>query len=158
MSRVACRVTSTRPTTITTPDPEAPATAGPDSLRAYAFLTVTTLCWGANTVFAKLAVGEVSPMMLILWRWLGVVALAWVLAHRGIVRQWPVLRRHLGYLAAMGALYRIASSYREAAEFLDNAPTPQGMTDAEVQQYRAALKEREQKREVQRAMRERDYR
>ena len=43
-------------------------------------------------------------MQLILWRWLGVVLLALVLARRGIVRHWPVLRLHLGYLGIMGAV------------------------------------------------------
>ncbi len=77
--------------------------ANPHS-KAYFFLITTTLCWGANTVFAKLAVGEVSPMMLIMWRWLGVVVIALVLARAELVRQWPLVRRHLGFLAAMGAL------------------------------------------------------
>jgi tetratricopeptide (TPR) repeat protein len=43
---------------------------------------------------------------------------------------------------AMGALYRVANAYRDAADFLDNAPTPAGMTDVELEQYRAALQER----------------
>ena len=62
------------------------------------------MCWGANTVFAKLAVGEVSPMMLTAWRWLGVVLLAWALAYRGIRSEWPTLRANIWYLFAMGAL------------------------------------------------------
>lgn len=43
---------------------------------------------------------------------------------------------------AMGALYRIAAAYRQAAEFLDTAPMPGGLTPEEEAQYRAALKER----------------
>ena len=62
------------------------------------------MCWGANTVFAKLAVGEVSPMMLTAWRWLGVVILAWLLAYRGIRSEWATLRANIWYLFAMGAL------------------------------------------------------
>ena len=62
------------------------------------------MCWGANTVFAKLAVGEVSPMMLTAWRWLGVVILAWILAYRGIRSEWATLRANIWYLFAMGAL------------------------------------------------------
>ncbi|MEM7098792.1 MAG: DMT family transporter [Pseudomonadota bacterium] len=73
-------------------------------VRAYFFLSVTTLCWGANTVFAKLAVGEVSPMMLIMWRWLGVVLIVLPITAPQIKQEWPTLKLHLGYLAAMGAL------------------------------------------------------
>lgn len=43
---------------------------------------------------------------------------------------------------AMGALYRVAAAYRHAAEFLDTAPMPGGLTPEEEGQYRAALKER----------------
>jgi len=72
--------------------------------RAYLLLTLTTLCWGANAVFGRLAVGEVSPMLLVSLRWLGVVLLILVFARRYIQRDWPTLRQHLPYLAAMGAL------------------------------------------------------
>ena len=37
---------------------------------AYLLLIITTLGWGCNAVFAKLAVGEVSPMLLVSIRWL----------------------------------------------------------------------------------------
>ena len=72
--------------------------------KAYLFLTLTTLCWGANTVFAKLAVDQISPMMLIMWRWLGVVIIALALAYPKVRQEWSTLRGHFGYLAAMGAL------------------------------------------------------
>ncbi|MEM7217035.1 MAG: DMT family transporter [Pseudomonadota bacterium] len=71
-------------------------------VRAYLLLCTTTLCWGANTIFAKLAVGEVSPMMLTAWRWLGVVLLVWMLAYRRVIRDWDLLRPHLVYLLLMG--------------------------------------------------------
>ncbi len=74
------------------------------ALTAYGLLAITTLCWGANTVFAKLAVGEVSPLNLVVWRWAGVVLLALMLGWRDIRRDWPVLRHHLRLLAAMGTL------------------------------------------------------
>jgi drug/metabolite transporter (DMT)-like permease len=72
--------------------------------RAYLLLTMTTLCWGANAVFGRLAVGEISPMLLVTLRWLGAVLLMLVFANRHIRRDWPTLRRHLPFLAAMGAL------------------------------------------------------
>lgn len=74
------------------------------TLQAYIVLSITALCWGANTVFAKLSVGEVSPMVLIMLRWLGVVAIALPLAWRDLRRNWSRLRPSLPYLGAMGAL------------------------------------------------------
>ena len=46
---------------------------GRQTAGAYGLLLLTTFFWGANTVFAKLAVGEISPMALVSLRWLGVV-------------------------------------------------------------------------------------
>lgn len=72
--------------------------------RAYLFLTFTALCFGANTTLAKLAVGEVSPMMVVALRWLLVAALLVVFSSRTLIRDWPNLKPHLGFLFAMGAL------------------------------------------------------
>lgn len=65
---------------------------------------MTALCWGGNAVFGRLAVGEISPMLLVTCRWLGVLLLIAVFANRYIRKDWPVLRRHLRFAAAMGAL------------------------------------------------------
>ena len=46
--------------------------------RAYFYLTVTSLFWGANSVAGKLAVGHISPMALTTFRW--IVALLIILA------------------------------------------------------------------------------
>jgi len=72
--------------------------------RAYMLLTLTTLCWGANSVFGRLAVDEISPMLLVSLRWLGSVLLLMLFAHRNVYRDWPTLRRHLPFLAAMGVI------------------------------------------------------
>ena len=79
-----------------------PATAGAGT--AYLLLAFTMLCWGGNAVAGRLAVSEVSPMVLTASRWLFVVLLLAVVARRQLRRDWPVLRRHLPRLAAMGAL------------------------------------------------------
>jgi len=73
-----------------------------DNRRAYLFLIVTTWCWGCNAIFGKMAVGEISPMLLVSLRWLGVVLLLFVFARKQFVRDWPVLRQHLRFLALMG--------------------------------------------------------
>jgi len=72
--------------------------------RAYMLLSMTTLCWGANAVFGRLAVGEISPMLLVSLRWLGAVGLMLIFARRFVLRDWPTLRSHIPYLAIMGTL------------------------------------------------------
>jgi drug/metabolite transporter (DMT)-like permease len=74
------------------------------SALAYFFLTCTALCWGANAVFGRLAVGEISPMLLVALRWLVVVMLLAAFAKGAIRRDLPALKARWGYLAAMGAL------------------------------------------------------
>lgn len=65
-------------------------------------LVLTTLIWGCNAVAARLAVGEISPMMLTTARW-GICCVAlWFSARHEIARHWPVLRPHWRYLALMG--------------------------------------------------------
>ena len=71
---------------------------------AWLLLTITSLCWSANTIFAKLAVGEVSPMLLVALRWLVVLAALMPFALRPLANDWTKLRPHLGRIAALGAL------------------------------------------------------
>ncbi len=72
--------------------------------RAYLLLGFTSLCWGANAVFGRLAVGEVSPMALVAWRWLGVMLLVALVAHRHLRRDWAALRPRLVFVSLMGML------------------------------------------------------
>ena len=72
--------------------------------RAYLLLTLTALCWGANAVLGRLAVGEISPMALVALRWLGALALLVVFAHAQVRRDWPAIRERLIFVAAMGAI------------------------------------------------------
>lgn len=75
-----------------------------ESWWAYLLLIITALCWGGNAVFGRMAVGEVSPMALVALRWLGVVLLVGTFARRYLKRDWNILRRHLPFVCAMGAL------------------------------------------------------
>ena len=74
-----------------------------DSRRAYILLIITTLCWGCNAILSKMAVGEISPMLLVCLRWFGVVILLAVFSRQQIADNWPVLRKHLPYIALMGS-------------------------------------------------------
>jgi drug/metabolite transporter (DMT)-like permease len=90
--------------------------------RAYLLLTFTTLCWGANAVFGRMAVGEISPMALVTARWLGVSLLLALFAHRHLRRDWPALRPHLFLVTSLGvlgftafnALFYVAAHYTTA--------------------------------------------
>ena len=84
---------------MTTASPRAEANG-----RAYLLLTLTALCWGANAVLGRLAVGEISPMALVALRWLGALALLVVFAHAQVRRDWPAIRERLIFVAAMGAI------------------------------------------------------
>ena len=91
-------------------------------LRAYGLLTATTWCWGLNAIISRLAVGEISPMQLVMFRWLGVVLLLLAFSRAQVARDWPILRRHLPYLFFMGccgftvfnALFYIAGHHTTA--------------------------------------------
>ncbi|MBU1359997.1 MAG: DMT family transporter [Gammaproteobacteria bacterium] len=72
--------------------------------QAYPLLVLTTLIWGANAVAARLAVGEVSPMMLTCARW-GVSCIALGLSsRREIATHWSGLRGAWPFIFLMGAL------------------------------------------------------
>ena len=71
---------------------------------AYLLLTLCAICWGGNAIAGRLAVGEVSPMLLTLFRWLGVALLVWSFARPRIMEEAPVLKANIGYFLVMGAL------------------------------------------------------
>lgn len=72
--------------------------------QAYALLTFTALCWGGNAVLGRLAIGEVSPVAVVLFRWLGVCLILAPFAAGELRRNWSLLRPHLLLLTAMGSL------------------------------------------------------
>ena len=71
---------------------------------AYILLALTTLMWGGNAVAGRLAIGEVSPMALVLLRWAGVVILMGVVSRKKVIAEWPILRQRFWFLFALGAL------------------------------------------------------
>ncbi|HJL93742.1 MAG TPA: EamA family transporter, partial [SAR324 cluster bacterium] len=52
---------------------------------AYCLLVITTIFWGLNAVFARMAVGEISPMLLVSVRWLGTLILLVLFAGKAII-------------------------------------------------------------------------
>lgn len=70
---------------------------------AYLLLALTTMMWGGNAVAGRLAVGEVSPMALVLLRWAGIVLLMGVVSRKKVLAEWPVIRERIWFLIALGA-------------------------------------------------------
>ncbi|MEM7068220.1 MAG: DMT family transporter [Pseudomonadota bacterium] len=70
----------------------------------YLLLTITALIWGGNAVAGKLAVGHISPFLLTLLRWgVACIVLApFAIPH--VKRDWPVIRKNLPFLMALGAI------------------------------------------------------
>ncbi|WP_230533927.1 DMT family transporter [Microvirga roseola] len=70
--------------------------------QAYLLLILTTLMWGGNAIAGRLAVGQVSPMMLTGLRWVVVVSVMVPLFGRQVAAEWPKLRSRLGFTILMG--------------------------------------------------------
>jgi drug/metabolite transporter (DMT)-like permease len=74
------------------------------NLQAYVMLTFVTWGWGCNAILSKIAVDQISPMMLVSMRWLVALILLVIVSHRQVVKDWLVIRQHLVYFALMGTL------------------------------------------------------
>lgn len=89
---------------------ESRATAG----QAYLLCAVAAASWGGNAVCGRLAVGEISPMVLTSLRWLFVVACFALFIPRQTFGEWRAIATHwrfglvmgfIGYTAFAAALY-----------------------------------------------------
>ena len=110
--------------------PASAASAAPSSANTWAWLNrqpalllvITTLIWGSNAVAGRLAVGQVSPMMLTTARWSVACIALWFVARQQVRAAWPVLRPRWLYLTLMGvagftafnALYYSAAHHTSA--------------------------------------------
>jgi drug/metabolite transporter (DMT)-like permease len=72
--------------------------------QAYVLLALTALTWGSNTIAARLAIGHVSPMVVVSLRWLVVVVLLGLFARRAILAELPQLIARWRWLFLMGGL------------------------------------------------------
>jgi drug/metabolite transporter (DMT)-like permease len=71
---------------------------------AYFMLSVAMILWACNTVAARLAVGNVSPMIVVLLRWIIACGILFFIARDALKTDWPILCQHLPYVFFMGAL------------------------------------------------------
>jgi drug/metabolite transporter (DMT)-like permease len=85
-------------------------------------LGLAALFWAGNTVAARLAIDEISPLTLTALRWIMVAAALWPAYGREVRRHWPQIKPRLGLivlLALLGmtgfnALYYVAAHYTSA--------------------------------------------
>jgi len=67
-------------------------------------LVLTTLCWAGNAVAAQIARGEVTPMQLVLLRWVGVALMLWPIFGGQVRAYWTVARPLLVRISVMAFL------------------------------------------------------
>ncbi len=72
--------------------------------RAYVLLIFTTLFWGGNSVAGKMAVGEISPLLLTLLRWVFASLLIVWFSLGELRKDWPVIQKHALILVFYGAI------------------------------------------------------
>lgn len=65
-----------------------------DAIEAYALLAFTMVSWGGNSVAARMAVGQLSPMVVVCLRWAIVAGVLGVALRHELSAAWPELRRH----------------------------------------------------------------
>jgi drug/metabolite transporter (DMT)-like permease len=70
----------------------------------YILLLLTTLMWSANGIVSRMAIGEVSPMVIVVMRWLIASLILFGYAGRQIVADWQVLKHHLPLVAFGGTM------------------------------------------------------
>ena len=67
-------------------------------------LALAALFWAGNTVSGRLAVDEITPLMLTSLRWVLVIAVLWPIHGAEVRRHWPAIRPKIGTIALMAAL------------------------------------------------------
>lgn len=70
----------------------------------YVLLALTTLMWGGNAVASRLAIGQVSPMVLTVLRWFVAISILSVIGRGRLQADWPLLKPRLGYLVMLGII------------------------------------------------------
>lgn len=70
----------------------------------YLLLTLTMLMWSANGIAGRVAIGEVSPMVIVTLRWLISCSLLFAFAFSRIREDWLVLKHHVVRLV-LGAIF-----------------------------------------------------
>jgi drug/metabolite transporter (DMT)-like permease len=67
-------------------------------------LTLTAIFWAGNELASRLAVGHISPFLLVFLRWVLVLAVLWPLYGSQVRAHWGEIRPQLGSITLMGVL------------------------------------------------------
>lgn len=70
---------------------------------AILLLMLTTLMWGGNTIAGRLAIGEVSPLVVVALRWVIVSSVMTLTMWPKLREEWPLVRASLGKIILMSA-------------------------------------------------------
>lgn len=69
--------------------------------RPMALLVLTMVMWAGNAIAGQLARGEITPIQLVLARWVGVTLLLWPLFGRQVIAHWPAVRPRIWPIVGM---------------------------------------------------------
>lgn len=72
--------------------------------RPAVLLVLCMVFWGGNAIAGQLAKGEITPMQLVLFRWIGVAAVMWPLFGAEVRQHWPTARPQILQVIAMAIL------------------------------------------------------
>lgn len=70
----------------------------------YALLTIVLLCWSGNNIVGRAIRHDIPPFSLAFFRWTGAAALILPFAWRGLIADWPVIRREWPRIVLLGAV------------------------------------------------------
>lgn len=83
---------------------EAPANAAPGVSAAYVLLALTTLFWAGNWVLARGIQGQMSPVAMAFWRWLGAFLILLPVIAGPIAREWRTIVGAWRIMLVLGVL------------------------------------------------------
>ena len=66
------------------------------------FLTLASLFWGFNAIAGRLAVNEISPMLIVTGRWLGVMIILSIICRHQLSLGFQVFKSHYKWMVIMG--------------------------------------------------------
>lgn len=72
--------------------------------RVYLMLLLVMLLWAGNALVARAIRGDIPPFTLAFLRWTGAALLLLPFAWRGIIAEWPTVRRHWPMVLLLGGL------------------------------------------------------
>jgi len=66
------------------------------------FLTLASLFWGFNAIASRLAIDEISPMLIVTGRWLGVLIILSIICRHQLSLGFQFFKSHYKWMIAMG--------------------------------------------------------